>query len=105
MRQIDRPVECGRVLGRHAQRGLSRSVHRPAGAGATGPDRGLLHHRSADGTDDTRRADRADGAIGTGDFPHLATPPSTLPDLLGGVYQIRHDPGAASWIDLPVVAP
>lgn len=43
--------------------------------------------------------------IGTGDLVHLIPPPTatTAADILGGQYELHHDPAAPSWIDLPVV--
>ncbi|UYM03833.1 CocE/NonD family hydrolase [Solicola gregarius] len=40
--------------------------------------------------------------IGTGDLPHLLPPPLRLPQLLLGVYDVRHEAGAQSWVDLPI---
>lgn len=41
--------------------------------------------------------------IGTGEVPHLAPPPATWPDLIGGMYEIQHASAAPSWVELPVV--
>ncbi|UPK75972.1 CocE/NonD family hydrolase [Nocardioidaceae bacterium SCSIO 66511] len=40
--------------------------------------------------------------IGTGDLPHLLPPPLRLPMLIGGIYDVRHESGAQSWVDVPV---
>jgi hypothetical protein len=40
--------------------------------------------------------------IGTDDSPALLATTTQLPSLVGGVYDIHRDPGAASYVELPL---